>query len=500
MNHHCLRVTSLSFGYEKMTQVLFKDLSFAASIGWTGIVGSNGGGKTTLLQLLAGLLRPMEGRIDGPKNVLYCPQRTDDEPPHFLELMNSLDGEAIVARSRLGVADDWSNRWSTLSHGERKRAQIAILLWLKPDVVVVDEPTNHLDKEGREILARALSTFSGIGVLVSHDRYLLDTLCYQCLFISPPDVTLRPGGYTEGMDLQQAEEARDRKILDERTQEVKRLKREARQRRELASRSHKLRSKRGLAIKDHDSRAKINKARLTGKDGTAGRLLAQMEGRVRKAKDSLARVKVHKRYDVGINFDGERCKRNLLFNMEKGCLPLGEGASLSFPDLYMSPRDRIAFTGPNGGGKSTFIRHLLSQLTLPRDRLSYIPQEIDESRSREIIKGARSINREALGRAMSLVRRLGSHPERLLETDLPSPGEIRKLLLALGLAMSPHLIILDEPTNHLDLVSINCVEDALSECECGLLLVSHDHQFLKRLTTSEWVVETTECGFQLIVQ
>jgi macrolide transport system ATP-binding/permease protein len=84
------------------------------------------------------------------------------------------------------------------------------------------------------------------------------------------------------------------------------------------------------------------------------------------------------------------------------------------------------------------------------------------------------------------VSRLGSRPQRLLETTEPSPGEVRKLLLALGITRAPHLIIMDEPTNHLDLPSIQCLEAALQECPCGLVLVSHDQYFLDRLTTIRW--------------
>ena len=87
---------------------------------------------------------------------------------------------------------------------------------------------------------------------------------------------------------------------------------------------------------------------------------------------------------------------------------------------------------------------------------------------------------------MTAVSRLGSRPHRLLESAEPSPGEIRKILLALGIARVPHLIVMDEPTNHLDLPSIECLEEALDGCPCGLLLVSHDERFLARLTTTRW--------------
>ena len=89
---------------------------------------------------------------------------------------------------------------------------------------------------------------------------------------------------------------------------------------------------------------------------------------------------------------------------------------------------------------------------------------------------------------MTLISRLGSRPGRLLASTTPSPGEIRKILLARGVERGPHLIVMDEPTNHLDLPSIECLENALAEAPCALLLVSHDERFLARLTTVRWTL------------
>jgi ATPase subunit of ABC transporter with duplicated ATPase domains len=95
---------------------------------------------------------------------------------------------------------------------------------------------------------------------------------------------------------------------------------------------------------------------------------------------------------------------------------------------------------------------------------------------------------------MTVVSRLGSRPERLLESETPSPGEVRKLLLAQGITRAPHVIVMDEPTNHLDLPSIECLEKALSGCPCALLLVSHDVQFVEALTQRRWSIEREEDG------
>jgi ATPase subunit of ABC transporter with duplicated ATPase domains len=104
------------------------------------------------------------------------------------------------------------------------------------------------------------------------------------------------------------------------------------------------------------------------------------------------------------------------------------------------------------------------------------------------MEAARSLPNETLGQMMTVVSRLGSRPHRLLESVKPSPGEIRKVLLATGIANRPHIIVMDEPTNHLDLPSIECLEQALAGCPCGLLLVSHDQRFLDVLAHKRWHV------------
>ena len=129
-------------------------------------------------------------------------------------------------------------------------------------------------------------------------------------------------------------------------------------------------------------------------------------------------------------------------------------------------------------------------LHLQENQVTYIPQEIDTRASQDILSQAKNLPNEKLGHMMTVVSRLGSRPHRLLESVEPSPGEIRKILLATGIVNVPHLIVMDEPTNHLDLPSIECLESALIDCPCGLLLVSHDRRFLDALTHTRWHIST----------
>jgi ATPase subunit of ABC transporter with duplicated ATPase domains len=478
----------VSFVYDSASELLFQDVSFHLPSGWSGVVGANGTGKTTLLKLAAGLLEPVQGDIERPAKALYCPQRTDDIPEKLSELIPAEAKSACIIKSKLGIREDWVERWLTLSHGERKRAQIGVALWLEPDVLAVDEPTNHLDGEAREIVRDALQSFEGVGLLVSHDRELLDLLCQQCLFTEPPNVIVRPGGVTKGMETAEAEQQLLERQYALKKRAYRRVRKEATRRAEVAKQSLKRRSKRGLARRDSDAREKRDRARVSGKDGVGGKLRRQMEGRLRQAGEQLKDIRVKKRYELGIWLPGCVSRRNFLLDLAGDLLYLGGSRRMSYPELIIRPGDRIAVTGPNGSGKSTLIRHIVGRLNVPKQRITYIPQEIDLCESQSILSRARALSDDKLGHLMTIVSRLGSRPDRLLESTEPSPGETRKLLLAIGMTYAPHIIVMDEPTNHMDLPSVMCLEEALSECPCSLLLVSHDRRFLGRLTAKEWSI------------
>lgn len=476
----------VSFSYDASPDGLFASVSFGVSAGWTGVIGANGTGKTTVLRLACGELEPKEGRLDRPNSSLYCPQRTDEPMPKFGAFLTSTGGEACRIRGRLGIEEDWLDRWETLSHGERKRAQIGTSLWLKPDLLAVDEPTNHLDREARQMVVDALRAYRGIGLLVSHDRELLDHLCRHCLFVDPPRVALRSGGYTTARKALEEDAGRARELRTKARRDRRRLEREYVQRRVHQQKAEKAKSLRGTDPRDSDARAKAYAARST--DSRSGKRLRQIEGRLEQAAEREASIRVSRPEDLGIGFPGVASPRSALIRLEAGRLPLGMDRALEFPDLLMQPTDRIAIVGPNGSGKSTLVRQIASRLTLPEERVVYVPQEIPADRSTEILATVRGLRGETLGRMMRWVKRLGSDPERLLASELPSPGEVRKLILARHLALEPHLIIMDEPTNHMDLPSIECLEAALSEFPGGLLLVSHDLLFLGALTTTRWEI------------
>ena len=495
-----LAFRDVAFQYEG-GEPLFSDLTVHFAPGFTGVIGANGAGKSTLLKVALGELEANVGHVQRNGDIVYCPQRTDDPPTLLDEFLIADDGAAYGLRGRLGIEQDFGRRWRSLSHGERKRAQIGAALWCQPAALAIDEPTNHIDTAARELLLDELIRFAGVGLIVSHDRDLLDALCTQCVWLEPPFAAVYAGGYTTTRELRETER---RQLLRERekaTRERDRIQREVVKRREKAARSHKDRSKRGLKIGDHDARFRKNLARNTGKDGQAGRLLRQLDGRAKQAQERADAAHVEKQHDLGIWLPGSLSKRNSLLSLDAVRIPLGaDGRHLSVPPLLMAPSDRIAIRGPNGTGKSTLLSHVLPQLNVEADRVTSIPQEIDAATGSAILAEAQRLPSERLGQVMRVVSRLGSRPERLLTSRNPSPGEIRKLMLALGMSLSPHIIVMDEPTNHLDLPSIECLEDALSECPCALLLVSHDDRFLEVLSDVQWRIEFVGDDSRLTVE
>ncbi len=483
-----ITLRKLSFGYPQSTQSLFHDLSLTLQSGFTAIIGPNGSGKSTLLKLLAGELTPDGGVIESTQQIVFCEQRTDDPPMNAAEFLDDWDPEAFELRGRLKVPDEALERWQQLSHGERKRVQIACALWQQPELLLIDEPTNHIDASGRALLSDALERFSGVGVIVSHDRDLLDKLCVQSVWLENGRAEVFPGGYSESQASLRQQKLGVQRKRERLGREAKKLATETARRRERASNADAQRSKRGIDTKDSDARERIDRARLSGKDGTAGKLLRQLDGRVTQNAQALAGLEVEKSYASGIWVAGETSKANSLLSRPAGQISLGAGRLLRHPDLRMQPTDRICVSGDNGSGKSTLLETLLKDLTLDPARVVVMPQEITAEESAELLMQVRALPNSELGQAMSIVRRLGSNPARLLESVIPSPGEVRKLKLALGIVQTPHLLILDEPTNHLDVPAIESLESALVDCPCGLLFVSHDKQLTKRLARTQWMI------------
>lgn len=196
---------------------------------------------------------------------------------------------------------------------------------------MADEPTNHLDEEARGELAAALAGFRGVGILVSHDRELVDLLAERCASFEPDGVVVRPGGYSSARA--QAERERG-SVAAERLnarRELARLAAEKDARAHEAARADVLRSKGRVDPRDHAAKFTINRARFTGKDGHAGRVSAQMDARLAAAEKRLAAAYVHKRYDGDLWLDVSPSRRATGFTSPPRRFPAGRTARSRCP-------------------------------------------------------------------------------------------------------------------------------------------------------------------------
>ena len=417
-----------------------------------------------------------------------------DEPPEGLaDFALDYGREARELREVFRIEDDMPWRFDELSFGERKKLQVAVALWGRPDVLVADEPTNHLDADARAELGAALARFRGIGILVSHDRDLVDALASRCASFEPGGIVVRPGGYSAAHDQAELERASAAAERTAAKKELARLAAEKDARAHEAARADARRSKRGLDPRDRDARGKIDLAIFTGKDGQAGRLSSQMDARVAAAQERLAAARVTKRYDGDLWMDAEPARRRTVLHVPAATIPCGPKGTLEIPELWVGSTDHVGIVGPNGAGKSTLLAHLRVLLTRAAGagqgvEVLDIPQELPAEARGAVVGRVAALTPAERGRVLSTVAQLNSDPDRILEGGRTSPGELRKLMLAEGILRHPQLIVMDEPTNHLDLHSTEALERALAAYPGALVLVSHDRRFLSACTTRTWEI------------
>lgn len=489
-----LFLNHIHFAYPDAARPVLDDVNLTFPAGWTGIIGDNGCGKTTLALVAAGVLRPNTGDITPRLLSEYCHQDSSIAPQALTDFACDWSREAMRLRRLLGIEDDWVWRFEELSGGQRKRLQVACSLWSNPDLLIVDEPTNDLDAKSREAIQQALEDFKGIGLLISHDRALLDHLVDQSVVFEGGVPVMRPGGYEKATAQGRLEAQAAQRMQEQARKEVDRIQRESARRKEEAQRSRKRLSARNVDRHDSSMREKLGRAKVSGKDGVAGRASAAMAKKLAVAESKLEYKPTVKRYGHRFEKIGSLAAAKVVCHLEETTLRQ-EGFSLEVPELWVSRADRIGITGMNGSGKSTLLRHVLRHVP-DAIRVACIPQEVDALQRREALDRLEACSPEDRGRVLAHVGRLNSDPKRLLDGKDISPGELRKLILAELLLEDPQMLVMDEPTNHLDVGAIEALQDLIRAFEGAVVLVSHDERLVSDSCHTRWTLEkATSEGF-----
>src|ERR1700733_12069841 len=434
-----------------------------------GIVGRNGAGKSTLLGLLAGTIQPDTGRVARSSGLRTGYLRQADQLTGTVAEVLFADRAASpvpwesdpLARSVVTelVGDiDLAAQAARLSGGESRRVALASLLAAERDLVLLDEPTNHLDIEAIDWLGRHLRDPGNAGGVVSHDRWLLDTVCDRTWQVDRGQVHSGEGGYSAYV-LAEAERERAEDVAE-------------RRRRNLARKE--------LAWLRRGPQARGTKPKFRVQEANA-LIAAEPPARDSVELTTMATARLGK----------------TVLELEDVTIAPGGQPLLDDVTWQLGPGDRVGIVGGNGSGKTSLLRVLAGEAepaggTIVRGktvRLAHLSQDLaeldPEQRVREAVEEVRlriGVGDRELS-AAQLLERLGFSAERQRTRvgDL-SGGERRRVQLLRLLMDEPNVLLLDEPTNDLDIETLTELEDLLDGWPGTLVVVSHDRYFLERVT------------------
>ncbi|OKH17062.1 ABC-F family ATP-binding cassette domain-containing protein [[Limnothrix rosea] IAM M-220] len=475
-----------------------------------GLIGVNGGGKSTLLKMIAGIEPIDSGKrlVRSGARIVYLPQQPEIDPENTVldqvfadcseqmkwvrdyedlshrmaiaegDELNSLMGKlseitakmdalnawemetnAKIILSKLGITD-LEVKVGSLSGGYRKRIALAAALLSEPDLLLMDEPTNHLDADSVEWLQSYLNNYSGAILLITHDRYFLDQVTNRILEIDRGDLYAYSGNYSYYLE---------KKALAEEAAISSQQKHKGVLRRELEW------LKRGP-----QARATKQKARID---------------RIHDMKDKVFKEAQGK---VEIDTPGRRIGKKVI-EVENLAKSYGDRLIIKNFTYEFNPGDRIGIIGGNGAGKSTFL-NLITQRIEPDSgtvdigstiHIGYFDQHSDDldektqqQRVIEYIKDVATYVETADGTQISasqmLERFLFPPDQQYAPIHKLSGGEKRRLFLLKILMAAPNLLILDEPTNDLDVQTLSILEDYLEDFNGCVVIVAHDRYFLDR--------------------
>ncbi|MCM2386838.1 ABC-F family ATP-binding cassette domain-containing protein [Streptomyces albipurpureus] len=516
--------SSLTFAWPDGTAV-FDDFQLAVGPGRTGLIGLNGSGKSTLLKLIAGVLSPIEGAVRTMGDVGYLPQNLVldtalrvDEVLGIAQkraALHAIEAGEVGEEHYTAIGDDWDieeraratldqlglgrigldRTLGEVSGGEGVLLRLAALTLARPGVLLLDEPTNNLDLQARRRLYEAVDSWSGVMVVVSHDRELLERVD-QIADLRDGEVAWYGGNFSAYQDALALEQEAAERMVRVAEADVQR------QKRELADAQVKLARRKRYGQKMYDTKREpkiVMGGRKRAAQVSAGKHHTMHTGKLAEAKERLDEAVEAVRDDDEIRIELPYTQvhpgRGVLRLMD---LQLRYGTQLQGGFELRGP-ERVALVGRNGAGKTTLLRTITGELdpvageAVAEVPLRFLPQRLDvlddgltivENVAR--FAPAATNNRMRAQLARFLFR--GARADQLAGT-LSGGERFRATLAALLLAEpAPQLLMLDEPTNNLDMASVRRLTAALDAYEGALIVASHDVPFLESIGVTRWLL------------
>ncbi|WFA09047.1 ribosomal protection-like ABC-F family protein [Tissierella sp. Yu-01] len=439
-----------------------------------GIIGLNGIGKTTLLNILSKRIAPDEGWIKIYGKSEYISQI---EPPEYKKISRDM-------ASKFSINHTWNE---SMSGGEKTRFKLAGALNQNSNVLFADEPTSNLDIDGIEIMEKHLSKYDGALILISHDRDFIDKLCNQILEIDDGKTKIYKGNYShykaqKSQEINRAQAEYDNYINEKRRlqgtivenkQKSKGIKTTPRRMGNSEARLHKMGGQK--AKSNIDKKVKGIETRIEK--------LEKKERPKEQAKIKLDILESNKLYSK-IILEGKNINKSF-----------GEKVILDNAEFNIYNNSKVALIGPNGCGKSTLIKMILNSnpsIKIAQGaKIGYFSQDMSIlNKDLNILNNVMesSIYQESYARLL-LARLLFKGDSIYKKIDILSGGEQVKVSFAKILLQDINLLILDEPTNYLDINSLEVIEEALKEYDRTLLFVSHDRKFVANVADHIMTIE-----------
>lgn len=439
-----------------------------------GIVGANGAGKTTFLDIIAGRNISDEGIVKHYGEISYITQ---------LEMEEATEINSHMAKE-FGL--DF-NSLDTASGGEKTRYKIAVCLSKNSSILLADEPTSNLDIQGIELLEEKLDRFKGLFLIVSHDRELLDKLCSKIIEIEDSRLRLYKGNYSQyklrkDMELERAQFEYEKYIADKKALEEAIIRK-----RDKVTSMNKAPSRMG------GSEARLHKMGNQKAKESLNRAVKAMETRISKL-DAKEKPKGRQHAKIDIQ-EGDKPVSRVLISGRDITKGFGSKELFRNAEFEVLNGSKTALIGGNGTGKSTLLKTIIEgneSIKLANGvKLGYFSQgtdilDNDSTILENVMK--ESVHSEHFARTM-LARLLFKRDDVYKKAGQLSGGERMRICFARIFCSDANVIVLDEPTNYLDIYSMEAVENALRLYEGTLFFVSHDRKLISSVADRILVIE-----------